>query len=641
MERVSRSDYIIHLNFLPILNSPEAVIFRTRREESEPRPDADVFGFHLPSDPADEDWLPYWVSFCPKSGFDTFRLPLSLNRDLGRRLIFDTLINSVGDSFPSDDWMSSRSFLQEVALTTAIHPEGREELVLQPYFLAEHQRFGFLADFHFRLNPDVTFNRRIQQLSLSLNRMGRRNTDYYIDRTSKVRAALIKHWRIFEQLRLNGSGALLSVSKEYSKLRADKLAPKVFLFRGERQKQSQFAGLKEYGPLQPLEAVPRLLFIFREQDRQPARRLAMAIRGNSQQSRFVWPGFESIFKTPIEIDPRPAILPDLTRASMEAALKYTRELQLSNPSLLPVLVLPTGDDNGYLEQKAIFSNSSLPTQVCTLRILEDDETLKWAVANLALQMFCKLGGKPWKVKSHSERSLIVGISHSHKLRNINGKNHVEKYFAFSVLTDSTGLFQRIEVLGDESSESSYLDMLRRNLRSVLQQESSAFDRVVVHTSFKLNREEIDAIQATVSEAGKSSQCKFSVIKVNHKTRFFGTHREVNSLVPYEGTKLKLGPREYLVWFEGLSPDKPNVTKAYPGPTHLQLLPVREVPESPAEEQALLQELVDLSGANWRGFNAKSSPVSVFYCHLVADLVHEFYDHNLPLPASNDTHPWFL
>jgi hypothetical protein len=54
--------------------------------------------------------------------------------------------------------------------------------------------------------------------------------------------------------------------------------------------------------------------------------------------------------------------------------------------------------------------------------------------------------------------------------------------------------------------------------------------------------------------------------VNHKSRFFGINRSVNSLVPYEATKVRLGPHEYLVWFEGIFPDKPNVTKAFPGPT---------------------------------------------------------------------------
>jgi hypothetical protein len=168
-----------------------------------------------------------------------------------------------------------------------------------------------------------------------------------------------------------------------------------------------------------------------------------------------------------------------------------------------------------------------------------------------------------------------------------------------------------------------------------------FERVIVHTSFKLKRAEMSAIEETVKTAarGKAQQkCRFAVIKVNSHPRFFGENRSVNSHVPFEATRVKLGPREYLVWFEGIFPDKTTVSKAFAGPTHLQILHVtdEEIPD-----QELLQDLVNLSGANWRGFNAKSAPVSVFYCQLVADLVHDFHERGLPLPAVKDIRPWFL
>jgi hypothetical protein len=164
--------------------------------------------------------------------------------------------------------------------------------------------------------------------------------------------------------------------------------------------------------------------------------------------------------------------------------------------------------------------------------------------------------------------------------------------------------------------------------------------VVVHTSFKLRYKEIKAIEDVVRLTAKDkTKCRFAVIKVNHRSRFFGVNRSVNSLVPYEATQLRLGPGEYLVWFEGIFPGSPTVNKAFPGPTHLQFLRVNE--ENPIGAEELLQDLVNLSGANWRGFNAKSAPVSVFYCHLFAELVHSFHQQGLPMPAVKDIRPWFL
>lgn len=506
------------------------------------------------------------------------------------------------------------------------------------------RQIGLLLDFHFDLGPDIPFSRRIQQLSLSLDKNFRRNVDYYVDRSTKVRKFVEAKWPVLESMRLPGATSSLLISKDFVSLKAERLRPKTYVFAGAKESRSQFTGLRDLGPLQALERPPRLLFVFREQDRLPARRLALALKGMKQRGQYNFPGFGELFKTALEIDANPIILPDLSPDSMEAALKQATEARKLSPGILPVIVLPNGDDNGYMAQKAYFSHAGMPTQVCTLRILEDEESLKWAVANLALQIFCKAGGRPWKVRPTTERSLIIGISQSHKIKYVDEQAQVDKYFAFSVLTDSSGLFQQIQVLGDSADHNSYVSALRANLKHVLETNAGAFNRVVIHTSFKLKHEEIRAIEQTTREvaaATDKSKCRFSVIKVNHKSRFFGINRSVNSLVPYEATKVRLGPHEYLVWFEGIYPDKPTVTKAFPGPTHLQFLRVKDEPSEPAEERELLQDLVNLSGANWRGFNAKSSPVSVFYCHLVADLVHNFHERGLPMPAVQDIQPWFL
>ena len=173
------------------------------------------------------------------------------------------------------------------------------------------------------------------------------------------------------------------------------------------------------------------------------------------------------------------------------------------------------------------------------------------------------------------------------------------------MTDNSGLFQRLQVLGEDGSKEAYLNSLRANLARVLSEESQEFSQVVIHTSFKLRREEMQVIEETMKSASTSESgnaCRFAVVKVNHKNRFFGFNRDTNSLVPFEGSVAKLGGGEYLVWFEGIFPDKPTVNKAFSGPTHISFLH-RSSGDAIADE-ALLQDLVNLSGANWRGFNAK-------------------------------------
>ncbi len=599
--------------------------------------------YRLPSCPEDaENWPYYWVSFEPAQGFEPFETKPRLNRQLACRMLFWSLQASASRILPAKDYqIPKNAFIQEIAFIQQSHQEGDELFVVQPYYLKVTQQFGYLLDFHFRQREGIPYSRKIQQLSLSLDHNWRRNIDYYADRTTRVSAFAKDRQDVLQALPVPGKEGKIELLDDLVALPANRLQTKVYVFADGHESKSQFTGLRDYGPLKPLDGPPRLLFIFREQDREAARKLALVLRGTAEKQPFSFAGFRTLFKSDLQIDHNPVVLRDLTQATIEDALTRVKSESTQQSNTVPVLVLPN-DDDSYLVQKALFTQAGIATQVCTLGILQDEDTFKWAIANLALQIFCKAGGHPWKVRPTIANSLIIGISQSHKIREESGVRRIEKYFAFSVMTDNSGLFQKIQVLGEDQNEGDYLAKLRQSLLQVLNESAQKFSQVIVHTSFKLKYSEIDAIQSTVQNAAATpdlAKCRFAVVKVNHKSRFFGTNRRVNSLVPYEATCLKLGPGEYLVWFEGIFPDRLTVTKAYPGPTHLEIL--RASGERGIPDEVLLQDLVNLSGANWRGFNAKSAPVSVFYCHLVADLVQNFHERGLPLPAVQNMRPWFL
>ena len=639
---LNAGEYRIHLNFLPVKEPlPKFAVYRKLHSPQESRPQPGIMAYRLPpTEDVEDNWPSYWISPHDVDEFERFEVKMQTNPYLTCYILHYALADAARKLLQHDKfYIPDNPFIREISFIQRIHTEGNEQLVVQPYYLRAVRQFGYLVDFHFRLNPGVPFSRKIQQLSLSLDSSFKRNLDYYADRYSKLITFRSELKDVFSAIRMPGTGEFVQLASEFTSLPADRLKTKTYVFSRNKEARSQFMGLREFGPLRPLDNPPHLLFIFREQDRQAARLLARGLRGIGQQGRYAFPGFEALFKCNIEIDSNPIILPDLEQPAMVDTLERVKKIREEHPSTIPVLVLPA-DDKAYLIHKALFSRAEIPTQVCTLRVLQNEGALKWAIANLALQIFCKAGGYPWKVQSSdAERTLIIGISQSHKLHKDGNETRVERYFAFSVMTDSSGLFQKIQVLGDSDQRTDYLKELKENLHEALSEGASKFSRVVIHTSFKLKHEEIEAIQTTVQDAAGSSHSQFAVIKVNQRSRFFGVNRSVNSLVPFEATRVKLGPGEYLIWFEGIFPDKTTVNKAFPGPTHLKIL--RIVQEDSVLPEKLLQDLVNLSGANWRGFNAKSAPVSVFYCHLVADFVRHFHERGLPLPAVQDIRPWFL
>lgn len=634
--------YLLRLNFLPLQGPiPSFRIYRKLREPAEPKPSPDLFGFSLPINNESNERNSYWVSLDEAVGFETYFVRPDDNVHLTRRAMFQSLCQIVKKSLSGEDYeIPGEGFFEELSFNFNKYAEGQDQLTVQPYLLRETNVFGWLADFHFRANLPISDWRRVQQLSLSLDRNFKRNLDCYLDRMNRINSFLQKRRPILDSVILSGTNQYLSLAAEFESLPARRLRSKTYLFSNNNEAMSQFTGLQRFGPLEPLEAPPTLLFAFRERDRQAARTLALAIQGSPHKERFNFPGFESLFKSRVIVDGNPIILNELSLNDFKLALERVKKQRQTSPGTIPIFVLPEGDENGYREHKAVFTHEGIPTQVCTLRIINDNYALKWAIANIALQVFCKAGGKPWKVRPTQERTLIIGISQSHKLVERQGRKAIDKYFAFSVMTDNSGLFQQLRVLGESEKESSYLNELNQNVGQILKEASNEFSQVVIHTSFRLKSKEISTIEQTVRNAANATtKCRFAVVKVNHRNRFFGVNPAVNSLVPFEGTTIRLGGGEHLIWFEGIFPDKQTVTKAFPGPTHVAFLRVST--EDAIADDSLLQDLVNLSGANWRGFNAKSAPVSVFYCHLVADLVHEFQEGGLPLPQVQDLRPWFL
>jgi hypothetical protein len=217
---------------------------------------------------------------------------------------------------------------------------------------------------------------------------------------------------------------------------------------------------------------------------------------------------------------------------------------------------------------------------------------------------------------------------------------IEKYLAYSVLTDSTGVYKEIVALGESTDENEYLSQLNSNVKRIVEMYKDQYHNVVVHTPFKIKAKHLVSITKSVSTLADDKRT-FVVIKINLKSKFFGFNFQTNSMVPYEGTFSKISGNEYLVWFEGLQCHNPNAYRKFSGPTHIEFYYTNKSEFTEAERLAYLQDLINLSGANWRGFNAKTLPVSVFYCQLVAKFLKEFDRLGLPeIELSNRT-PWFL
>ena len=550
------------------------------------------------------------------------------------------LIQSCENNIDSDCFQVVEGFRRHVEVITGKFSEGSQVVSLEPYFLRSRRQFGFLADFRFHPTEEHRGTRRALQLSLSLDKHGQSNLNYYADRYSHLVDYVAKfHNRIFP-LHMPG-GQEVAVGSQFVELKSETLAVKNYVVGSGAKSRSQFMGVKQSGPFEHCPNDTHLYFIYRREDHSLSQDLFRALRGDTFGT-FI--GMQSMFHCPISKENvSGTALSDFSPSEVQR-VRDRVVADADGRKVVPIVLTPFSrhdapDKNtAYWNLKHAFLSEGLPIQVVSTQTVVDKNKLKWSTAGIGLQVFAKLGGTPWKIQPRTEGCLIVGIGQAHHV----SEERIDRFFAYSVLTDSSGVFKEVRVLGKSRNEEHYIENFSANLRKIFADYSSSFSSFVVHTTFSIRQRELDSVASALAEQQKQqgNTGEFVALKFNDKNRFFGFAVDHNSHIPYESTMIPLSRSEYLVWFEGLQYGQPIVRKMVGNPLHVQFTYPSEG-LTPDQRRGHLQDAINLSGANWRGFNAKSLPVSVYYAQLIAKYLKEFERHELPAIDVSILTPWFL
>lgn len=583
----------------------------------------------------------YEISLEPKPGFEQVRLPAWIEQGLTGEVLHKALLRRIEDAgLQGETEIPDRPFLREIAFVLARHGDAREVMWLRAYGLQVIGRFGFLCHFALRVPPTSTIPPR-RRLELSLaQKNGRPNENYYLDQNQKIENFIRRYFNHFAKLILH-DGTTVEFDAKLPVIPSFTLARRTYVFRDGHEGRNQFFGLRDHGPYQPADTQTRLVFVFAKEDRESSQHLFRALRGDIYST---FPGMESMFGVKMNRQNISGIeASGFSHGELETTC-LTLKQQFPTERVVPLALVPftnhTSDEEtaGYYTAKHAFVGSGLVSQFIDRKRAHDRNALKWSVSNIGLALFAKMGGVPWRVKPSTQRCLIVGVGQAHRFIN----NKVDRYIAYSVLTDSTGGYETIKVLGNSRNELEYLDALQKNLREVLISHSKQYDSFVLHVTFNIKRREIEAIRAMLKElkGAEGTDREFVAIKFNDKNDFFGFSVDHNSRVPYEGTVAPLSKRDYLMWFSGLGIDDSKKPKKSERPVHLRIL----YPDAPLQDDDLkrvLQDAMNIAGANWRGFTAKSMPISVYYAEIIARNYAHFRKAGLPDVDFEDMPPWFL
>ena len=159
------------------------------------------------------------------------------------------------------------------------------------------------------------------------------------------------------------------------------------------------------------------------------------------------------------------------------------------------------DYSPYYTLKNVFLKRGLALQAVTIEQALKRDGFKWSISGIALQLFVKLGGQPWKVKPQNEDCIIFGISCAH-IKDENQK--IKKYFAYSLCFDSSGIYKKLDILGQADDQTTYIDQLTFQIKKNLQDQlTEDIRKCAIHIPFKIKKREIKCIKDCINEIKKT------------------------------------------------------------------------------------------------------------------------------------------
>jgi hypothetical protein len=556
-----------------------------------------------------------------------------------KSVLFELLKQKSREIQTTTDFECGTGFKRDLHLIMKRTNIGNQVVWVEPYWFADANVFGLLMDFKFDLKEGVDRERKareIQQFSLSLTSSGRKNLDFYGQRHTFIKQAAS---RIVQELfPITFQQFQITCEDRLSPIRAVLLPRKKYQVGGAHLADSPFHGIKEYGPFQEVSAKARFHFLFRDEDRDLALQLYKALKGETFPSLF--DGLENHFRLPFSND----IIGHKRLANLSGQEIRKSLEEIAREEGRPAIVLPIfpSDEILYFRFKRDCLELGLLEQVTTIPLLRNKEKLKWSIANIGLGIFTKLGGIPWLMSSASNR-LIVGVGQALRTVGPADNREIKRFFSYSVLTEATGRYISLEVLANSDNHNNYIIQLGEGLKNLLLTNGKKYDEIVLHVPYTIKKDLIAKLKETIDSASEQlgSKVLLSILRINTKNKFFGYNEAANSMVPLEGTLGILSKTDFLGWYSGLDRLRPIVNRQIPGPVFVSLYySSRLLTEN--EQYSLLDDLNNLAAANWRGFNGKVTPVSIYYCKIVADLIEKFDELSLGhLPNISYLKPWFL
>ncbi|MBN2391970.1 MAG: hypothetical protein JXR84_14675 [Anaerolineae bacterium] len=320
-----------------------------------------------------------------------------------------------------------------------------------------------------------------------------------------------------------------------------------------------------------------------------------------------YPGFKPWFRVALQFDPfdEHEIIEEHPQAIQRAAMS----LATHNCDLVFVLVTQRNEEI-YSIGKAVLLSNGIPCQYVLTSRLGTNQT-PWVLANIALATYAKVGGTPWVVADTTDhRELIMGVSRAQD------KNR--KYVVgFVTLFNQDGEYLLLHSKTPVVDWSDYVHGLRELIIDAYNEYLQVYGvpgSLVIHFHKRPGYRELEAVEGALTRLGL--RIPYAMVHLNEYSGFRLFDTSHRTYVPPTGLRVDIGLRRALLLLDGREGEKrsrmgvPNVWDV--GLDRRSTMSADEFPR-------LLKQIQCFAKVNWRGFNAKSLPVTINYSQCICAL----------------------
>lgn len=393
-------------------------------------------------------------------------------------------------------------------------------------------------------------------------------------------------------------------------------------------------GIADYGPFNSERFERnnlRILALCHPQSRGAMSQFTKQLIDGIPESRYFKRGLKSLFRL-TSVTPTIKEVENFSSEAYETGIDEAIRDSVEGGFDLALIECPEGSkqlplrENPYYRARVRLMSYGIPTQgVRNEHIRSPHTDLQWTLGPMALQIYAKAGGTPWRLPATQsvDREIVVGIGSALERPNLWSGAEQSKIVGITTFFLGDGSYMLGERLRSVPYGEYFLELLN-SLKNSIETVAQDFAwregdtvRIVFHIFKPIKNVEADVVAKLVESFPQFNILfAFVTISTQHPWMMFRdsyTRRGKTSVSLCDrGDNLILDMHNCLLQLRG-DKDRPNRKQRPPFPVSIRV----HEKSTFKDLKYIVQQIHDFSYLSWRSFFPCETPVTIFYSNLIA------------------------